>query len=107
MAINIETAIAMVKQRKDMMPGISKRDEYISARVKSVVNELESKGIHLVDNEADLMMVVDEAVWQYNNRDQSGAVPEWLRLRRRERWLNDRAINQKYADMDCCGGEEL
>lgn len=97
MAINVETAVALAKQRKDMMPGISQRDEYIEMRVKSVISELEGKGIHLVDTESDLMLVVDMAVWQYNNRDNMDAQPMWLTLARRERWLNDRKINEDYA----------
>lgn len=97
MAINIETAVEMFKQRKDMLPGISQRDDYIEERISAVIGELEGKGIHLVDTSADTMFVVDVAVWQYNNRDQSGAMPEWLRLARRERWLNDRRINEDYA----------
>lgn len=97
MAINMEMAVSMFKQRKDMLTGITQRDEYIDMRIKAVISELESKGIHLVNTESDLMLVVDTAVWQYNNRDQSGAMPEWLRLARRERWLNDRKINEDYA----------
>lgn len=97
MAINVETVVALVKQRKDMMSGISQRDDYITARVNAVISEMAGKGIHLVDDPADVMLAVDTTVWQYNNRDQSGAMPEWLRLARRERWLNDRKINEDYA----------
>lgn len=93
MPIDIQMAVLMVKQRKDMLTGIHQRDDYITARVKSTVSELESSGIHLVDTPDDQMLVVDMTVWQYNNRDQGGAMPEWLRLRRRERWMKDRAIN--------------
>lgn len=32
----------------------------------------------------------DVTVWQHQNRDKPGAMPEWLRLRRRERWLSQR-----------------
>lgn len=98
MPIDIQTAVLMVKQRKDMLTGIHQRDEYITARVKSVIAELESAGIHLVDTPDDLMLVVDEAVWQYNNRDQGGAVPDWLRMRRRERWMKDRKINDDFSE---------
>lgn len=97
MAINVETVVALVKQRKDMMPGISQRDDYITERVKAVISEMAGKGIHLVDDPADVMLAVDMTAWQYKNRDQSGAMPEWLRLARRERWLNDRKINEDYA----------
>ena len=37
------------------------------------------------------MLCVDYVVWQYQNRDAAGAMPDWLRLRRRERWLQQRA----------------
>ena len=39
----------------------------------------------------DLMLVVDMAVYQYQNRDSNAGMPEWLRLRRRERWLKEGA----------------
>ena len=29
-------------------------------------------------------------VWQYQNRDSAGSMPDWLRLRRRERWLREK-----------------
>ena len=97
MAISVETALLMVKQRKDRLPGIHQRDDYYTARISAVISELESKGIHLVDDPADLMLVVDMTVWEINNRDQPGSMPEWLSHARRERWLNDRKINEDYA----------
>lgn len=97
MPIDLQTAVLMVKQRKDMLTGIHQRDDYITARVQSVISELENKGIHLVDTTDDLMLVVDMTVWQYNNRDQGGAMPEWMRMLRYERWMNDRRINEEYA----------
>ena len=96
MAIDIARAAALFKQRKDMLPGINQRDEYIEARIKAAAEGLESKGIHLVDTEADMMLLVDVTVWQYNNRDNPGGMPEWLKQARRERWLNDRKINEAY-----------
>ena len=97
MALNVETALLMAKQRKDMMTGIHQRDDYYTARIQGVISELESGGIHLVDTPADLMLVVDMVVWKINNRDQPGGMPEWLKHTRRERWLNDRRINEEYA----------
>lgn len=98
MSINVETALLMVKQRKDMLTGIHQRDDYYTDRIKAVIGELDSKGIHLVDDTADLMLVVDMTVWQINNRDQPGSMPEWLSQARRERWLNDRRINEEYNE---------
>lgn len=97
MALSVERAVSLFKSRRDMMQGISPRDEYIETRVRATMRELADRGIHLVDTDADLMLVVDMAVWQYNNRDNPGSMPDWLRLARRERWLNDKAINQAYA----------
>ena len=39
-------------------------------------------------SDIDLMLVVDSAVWAYQNRDKPGGMPDWLRLRRRERWIS-------------------
>ena len=36
-----------------------------------------------------MMFLVDYTVWQYQNRDKPGDMPDWLRLDRRERWLAD------------------
>ncbi|MBP3647237.1 MAG: hypothetical protein J6K55_12545 [Clostridia bacterium] len=100
MGISIDRALVMVKQRKDRMPGVSVRDDYYIARIEAAVSELERSGIHLVDDIADLMLVVDMTVWQINNRDKSGDQPGWLRLAIRQRWLNDRAINEKQESGD-------
>lgn len=98
MAFDVLSAVRLFKTRKDMLQGLNPRDDYITARIKAVCSELESTGIHLVNSPEDTMLVVDMAVWQYNNRDHAGGMPEWLRLRRRERWLNDRAINERAAE---------
>lgn len=92
MAFDVNQALLLMKQRKDMLTGIHQRDDYMTARIKAVVAELGRKGIRLTDSVDDLMLVVDMAVWQYNNRDQSGAEPEWLRYRIRVRWLSDRSL---------------
>ena len=52
--------------------------------------ELEGTGISLTCSADDMMLLVDYTVWQYQNRDSAGAMPDWLRLRRRERWLREK-----------------
>lgn len=96
MSINIDMAIAMVKQRKDMLQKPNPRDLYIEMRVKETIGELQDMGIHLVDSPQDLMLVVDIAVWKYNNRDKSNAEPQWMRNAKNNRWMNDRGINERY-----------
>lgn len=97
MGINVDTAIAMVKQRKDWLNTANPKDLYISMRVNETIGELRDMGIHLVDTPQDLMLVVDIVVWKYNNRDKSQAEPQWLRDAKNTRWMNDRSINERYA----------
>ena len=100
MAFDVNQALLLMKQRKDMLTGITQRDDYMTARIRAACAELERKGIHLTDSVDDLMLVVDMAVWQYNNRDQTGAEPEWLRHMIRERWLSDRSLRMEECQDD-------
>lgn len=97
MGINVDMAVAMVKQRKDMLQTANPKDLYIEMRVKETIGELRDMGIHLVDAPQDMMLVVDIAVWKYNNRDKSQAEPQWLRDAKNTRWINDRSINERYS----------
>ena len=83
-----DTALALVKARLNRLPSDTGLDPYLTARVSAAVQELARIGIRLNDSEDDLMLVVDYTVWSYQNRDSAGTMPEWLRLRRRERWLH-------------------
>ena len=64
-------------------------DEYLTARIDAVIDELTETGIHLEESARDNVLVADLVVWQYQNRDKTDAMPAWLRLARRERWLQD------------------
>ena len=85
--VNAETALALVKTRLNRLPGDTSLDEYLTARINAAIGEIEATGIALTDSVADLMLVVDYSVWAYQNRDQATGMPDWLRLRRRERWV--------------------
>ena len=87
MAANTETALSLVKSRLNRMAADTSLDDYFRQRIAAAVAELEGTGISLTGSPDDLMLVVDYTVWQYQNRDSAGSMPEWLRLRRRERWL--------------------
>ena len=64
-------------------------DGYLESRLRGVQQEMERTGIVLnAESPDDLMLLVDWTVWEYGNRDKAAGVPDWLRLRRRERWLN-------------------
>lgn len=87
MPVNFAEALELVKQRLNRLEGDTSLDDYLTARITAAAQELENTGIHLTDSTEDLLLVVDYAVWKYQNRDAPGAMPEWLRLQRRERWI--------------------
>lgn len=91
MAVNVDTALAMVKARLNRVEGDTTLDTVFTMRIEAAIDELQATGIHLWDTAGDLMLVVDTAVWNYQNRDQNAGMPDWLRLRRRERWLQEGA----------------
>lgn len=77
----------LVKTRLNRLNVDGLTDEYIQWRVEAAVEELKGNGITLTDSSDDMMLLVDYTVWAYQNRDKPGAMPEWLRLKRRERFL--------------------
>lgn len=87
--IETSTALQLVKVRLNRLVSDTSLDEYFTARIYGAIKELEKIGIHLTESEDDMMLVVDYTVWQYQNRDNPGSMPEWLRLRRRERWIRE------------------
>lgn len=84
------TALGLFKQRINRADDVL--EEYWRARIDAAAGQLEDIGITLTDSVEDVMLVTDYAVWQYQNRDKPGDMPEWLRLARRERWLNNRTV---------------
>ena len=88
-AVNETTALALVKARLNRLQSDTSLDSYFQARLSGAIEYLEGIGIGLTDSDEDLMLVVDFAVWQYQNRDNPGAMPDWLKLQRRERWLRE------------------
>ena len=91
MAYKEDTTFALVKARLNRVKGDASLDEYLDARIKAADAELTNSGIRLdADNPEDAMLLVDTVAWQYLNRDNMAGTPEWLRLRRRERYLSQR-----------------
>jgi len=89
--MDTNAVLSLVKSRLNRLASDTSLDEYLTARVTAAEKELEAIGIHLsADAPDDLMLLVDYAVWQYQNRDKPGGMPDWLRLKRRERWLRER-----------------
>lgn len=89
MCFDVTVALQMVKARLNRLPEDTSLDEYLTMRLQAVVEEYREMGIELDPASTyDTMLMVDETVWQYQSRDKAAGVPEWLRLRRRERWLH-------------------
>jgi hypothetical protein len=86
-AVDTAQALALVKARLNRTQGDTSLDDYLDARIEGAKAELARVGIELTDSADDLVLLVDYAVWQYQSRDKPEGMPEWLRLRRRERWL--------------------
>lgn len=85
---DLTQALAMMKIRLNRMPEDTTLDDYFSARLQAAQQELNRMfQVDLDESMADLMLLVDFTVWSYQNRDQSGAQPLWLRQRLRERFL--------------------
>lgn len=88
-AIDTATALELVKARLNRLAADTTLDEYLTARINAAIKEIENTGIALTADAADMMLVVDYTVWSYQNRDKPGGMPDWLRLRRRERWVQE------------------
>ena len=86
-AVDNTQALSLVKARLNRLPSDTTLDEYLTARIMAAEQAIEATGIVLTISVADLMLVVDYTVWEYQNRDKPGSMPDWLRLRRRERWV--------------------
>ena len=85
--IDTQMALSLMKARLNRLDADTSKDEEFTARLEAAAEELSGVGIHLTDSPADLMLLVDNAAWQYSNRDKNTGMPDWLRLKRRERWL--------------------
>lgn len=86
-AVDNTQALSLVKARLNRLPSDTTLDGYLTARIMAAEQAIEATGIVLTTSVADLMLVVDYTVWEYQNRDKPGSMPDWLRLRRRERWV--------------------
>lgn len=79
--------LQIVKSRLNRMD--TALDEYLIARIQAAVSELEAAGIHVRDDSRDNVLVADFVVWEYQNRDDRGDRPMWLRAAIRDRWLQE------------------
>ena len=86
--IDITGALRLVKARLNRLDNTL--DDYLTHRILAAVDDLTGRGIHLGARPGDQMLIVDFTVWAYGSRGQQGAMPDWLRWRLRNRWLEER-----------------
>lgn len=87
MAIDNHTALKLMKARLNRLQNDISLDEYFEARIEAAAAEIESRGIALTDGCDDMLLVVDYAVYQYQNRDKAEDHPAWLEHRLRQRYF--------------------
>lgn len=90
MAFYTTQALDLMKTRLNRKAADTSMDTYFAQRIEAAATELERKGIVLDDSSADLLLVVDLAVWKYQNRDKQAGMPAWLRDTIRDRWINQK-----------------
>lgn len=94
----VEDVLQMLKGRRGRLNSATAQDEYLRMRILAAADQMESIGMPLHDNPEDKIFLADYVDWEYSNRDKPGGMPDWLRLRRRERWL--KAQTEKEAEND-------
>ena len=85
-----DTILDIVRARLNRAPCDRALDDYLLARISAAITELGDKGITVSDTARDCVLVADVVAWQYQSRDKSGGMPDWLRLMIRERWIAER-----------------
>lgn len=93
-----EIILSLVKTRLNRLPSDTTLDNYLSTLITASQGELERTGITIRQDSADdAMLLVNLAVWRYQNRDSASAMPPWLAQYRRERWLAERTVDDNDA----------
>lgn len=95
MAHTPDTVLGIVKARLNRLASDTSLDQYLTQRIEATDRELARTGITLEsDDVEDQVFLADMVVWQHQNRDKQSGMPEWLRMRRRERWLQQSQRNE-------------
>ena len=87
---DIATVLQLVKARLNRLPADTSLDAYLTIRIEGAwqeLNRMMHADLDLTDSPADLLLLTDYAVWQYQCRDNPGSQPDWLRKRLKERFL--------------------
>ena len=87
---SLQTALAIMKTRLNRTQANTALDETaLMPRLRAAAQELAGvRGIILLDTDSDILFLVDYATWRYQNRDKPDAMPKWLRMDLRERYIH-------------------
>ena len=89
------TVLALVKSRMNRLQSDTSLDSYLLTLIDAAEEELKRTGITLREESADdAFLLINLAVWRYQNRDSTGVMPPWLAQYRRERWLAERKVHE-------------
>ena len=83
-------ALSLMKTRLNRTPADTSLDEHFTARLDAAEKEMQRQGIRMTDAMDDVMLLVDKATFDYQNRDKQQGQPDWLKSKLRGRWLNQR-----------------
>ena len=91
MGVNHDLAYDLLLARRDRagLTLTGALENYYLNALKAAEGELQDAGIVLTDSLQDTMLLVDVTNWNLSSRDKAAGMPEWLRLKRRERWLKE------------------
>lgn len=92
---SITTALDILKTRMNRLKSDTSLDETdLIPRLRAAEERLRENGIKLTDSIGDIVLLADFAAWSHKNRDSPEAMPKWLSLQRRERFLHTRGEKQ-------------
>jgi hypothetical protein len=85
---DLEASYRLLLARLDRagMPPPPALDQYWRRVLDAAVEKLRRMGIELTGSIDDEMLAADYAAWMLDSRDNGGGMPEWLRIRLRDRW---------------------
>jgi len=90
MAYDPVRTLPLVKARLNRLQSDQSLDWYLIKRIEAADGEFDRVGIRLdAGSIDDMVLLADWVAEGHLNRDKGGIVTEWLRLKRRERWLTE------------------
>lgn len=90
--MNVESILKIVKQ--DLMITSDIRDEYLKTIIQSCERELAGRGVEILDEVEDTLLLADYVAWRYRHREGGMNMPEHLRLRIANKKLKGRLKNE-------------